>query len=306
MIIKKVNVQEIVDCLGDIVLGSHGAIQDAYIDNVADVLRVNATTLDWVNPAKPNKQEMAENSPAKTLLVDSTIVYSDVLKEKSKILLVVEKPKNALAKIISTFFINKFEPGIDPTAYIHPEAEIGQNVYIGPNCYIGKCKIGDNNVIHSNVSIYDRTTIGNNNVIHSGALICVDGLGCMRGADGKLEEFPQLGGVVIGDNCYIGGGTHIASGSLADTIIEDGCKINGLCFIGSNDHLHENVWITGSTMLAGSVTVEKNTTIYSRVVVREWMHIGKGVTIGMGSVVTKNVPDGETWVGTPARKLEKK
>lgn len=303
---KRIKVSEIVSYLGDKVIRVNGTVQDFYIDNFADVARVNKTSLDWINPSKPNKQELTEKSAAKTILVDESIVYSDVLKEKEKILLVVENPKNILAMIMRTFFVDKIKPGIDSTAYIHPDAEIGKDVYIGPNCYIGKCKIGDNNVIHSNVSIYDRTTIGNNNVIHSGALICVDGLGCMRSKEGKLEEFPQIGGVVIGDNCYIGGNTHIASGSLADTIIEDGCKINGLCFIGSNDHLHENVWITGSTMLAGSVTVEKNTTIYSRVVVREWTHIGEGVTIGMGSVVTKNIPDGETWVGTPAHKMEKR
>ena len=128
----------------------------------------------------------------------------------------------------------------------------------------------------------------------------------MRQTDGTLEEFPQIGGVVIGDNCYIGGNTHIASGSLSDTIIENGCKINGMCFIGSNDILHKNVWITGSTMLAGSVEVGKNTTIFSRVVVRDWCKIGEGCTIGMGSVITKNVPDGETWFGSPAHKVEKK
>src|SRR5690606_28672585 len=166
--------------------------------------------------------------------------------------------------------------------------------------------IGDNNIIHSNVCIYDRTKIGNDNVIHSGAIICVDGLGCIRNDDGSLTEFPQLGGVIIGNNTYIGANTHIASGSLSDTIIEDGCKINGLCFIGSNNHLHENVWITGSAMLAGSVTVGKNTNIFSKVVVREWCTIGEGATVGMGSVVTKNIPAGETWVGNPARKLEKK
>ena len=122
--------------------------------------------------------------------------------------------------------------------------------------------------------------------------------------DGKLEEFPQIGGVIIGNNCYIGGNTHIASGSLSDTIIGDGCKINGMCFIGSNDVLHENVWITGSTMLAGSVEVGDNTTIFSNVVVRDWCKIGKECTIGMGSVVTKTIPDNETWFGSPAHNVK--
>lgn len=302
---KKVSVKDIVGFLGESLIGIVGETDGVYVDNVADVEHCNATTLDWVNPIKKDKQAIAENSKAKIVIVDPDINYSETMSQQDKTLLIVNNPKREMMHIIKQFFVQVFPSGIDKTAYIHPNAKIGKNNYIGPNCYIGDCVIGDNNVIHSNVCIYDRTTIGNNNVIHSGALLCVDGLGCIREDDGALLEFPQMGGVRIGDNCYIGGNTHIASGSLSDTIVDNGCKINGMSFIGSNDHLHENVWITGSTMLAGSVVVEKNTTIYSRVVVREWTHIGQNVIIGMGSVVTKNVPDGETWVGTPAHKLVK-
>ena len=93
---------------------------------------------------------------------------------------------------------------------------------------------------------------------------------------------------------------------MCTDIIENGCKINGLCFIAHNSHLEENVWITGDTMLCGSVHVKRNSTIFSNVIIREQRVIGEGVTIGMGSVVTKNVPEGETWVGNPAHKMEKK
>lgn len=306
MVIKEILVDDIVKYLSDDVIKMYGNIANVKIDNITNMERVNENSLDWVNPAKQNKQEIAEKSIARVLLVDESVDYSEIIKAQDKVLIVVKQPKLSLMSVISNFFSEKPIAGIHSSAFIHPDAIIGKNVYVGPNCYIGKCTIGDNNIIHSNVCIYDRSIIGNNNEIHSGALICVDGLGCMRQPDGKLEEFPQIGGVVIGDNCYIGGNTHIASGSLSDTIIENGCKINGMSFIGSNDILHENVWITGSTMLAGSVEVGRNTTIFSRVVIRDWCKIGEGVTIGMGSVVTKNVPDGETWVGTPARKLEKK
>lgn len=301
---KEVSVKDIVDFLVSEILAVSGDYCNKVIDNIADVARVNERTLDWINPAKQNKQELAESSTAKVMLVDRTVESSEKIKDEGKVLLYVEDPKKALMKVSRHFFVERPAPYIDPSAFIHSNAKIGRNNYIGPNCYIGDCIIGDNNIIHSNVCIYDRTEIGNGNTIHSGAVICVDGLGCEREADGKLIEFPQLGGVVIGDNCYIGGNTHIASGSLADTIIENGCKINGMCFIGSNDHLYENVWITGSTMLAGSVEVGKNTTIFSRVIAREWIKIGEGVTIGMGSIVTKNIPDGETWFGSPAKKRE--
>ena len=299
---KVVTLAEILNLLGDKVLRIEGAQENVFIDNLADMANVNETTLDWVNPTKSNKQHIVESSKARVVLVDNSVLPVD-----EKVLIVVEDPKRSLIEIMNKFFVDRFQPYISPSAFIHPEAIIGSNNYIGPNCYIGKCVIGDNNVIHSNVCIYDRTRIGNNNVIHSGALICVDGLGCIRDKEtGVLTEFPQMGGVIIGDNCYLGGGIHVASGSLSDTIIEDGCKINGLCFIGSNDHLHQNVWITGSTMLAGSVVVGENTNIFSKVVVRDWTQIGESVTIGMGSVVTKDIPAGETWFGNPAHKMEKK
>lgn len=304
MIRKNVKVKDIVSYLSDEVLNVIGDYTIKEIDNISDIERVTESTLDWVNPSRNDRQQLAENSKAKVLLVDPTVVMTEVMQKNGKVLIIVENPKMTLMKVSRQFFVVKPTPGIDPTAVIHPNARIGINNYIGPHCYIGDCEIGDNNIIHANVNIYDRTVIGSNNEIHSGAVICVDGLGCERKTDGTLIEFPQLGGVVIGDNCYIGGNTHIASGSLADTVIENGCKINGMCFIGSNDHLHENVWITGSTMLAGTVEVGKNTTIFSRVVAREWIKIGEGVTIGMGSVVTKNVPDGETWFGSPAKKHE--
>lgn len=305
MVIKNIPIVDIIQLIQDDILQIYGDINQKFITNIANTDKVNSNSLDWINPIKSDKQCIAESSKAKVLFVDDSVEYSAIIKEQQKTLIVVNSPKLSLMKVLDTFFKEKPLSEIHSSAYIHPEAKIGKNNYIGPNCFIGKCIIGDNNIIHSNVCIYDRTIIGNNNEIHSGALLCVDGLGCMRQKDGLLLEFPQIGGVVIGDNCYIGGNTHIASGSLSDTIIKDGCKINGLCFIGSNDVLHENVWITGSTMLAGSVVVGKNTTIFSRVVVRDWCKIGEKVVVGMGSVVTKNIPDGETWFGSPARKIEK-
>ena len=202
------------------------------------------------------------------------------------------------------FFVDKTEPGIHHTAVIHPEAVIGKDVFIGANVTIGRCIIGDNCRIYPNVVVYDRTIIGNNVSIHAGAVICSDGLGCQRLPDGRLFEFPQMGGVVIEDDVYIGANTQITSGSLSDTIIGKGSKINALSFIGSNCKLGENIWITGSTMLAGSVIIGKNTNIFSRVIIRDQCQIGEAVTIGMGSVVTKNIPNNEIWIGNPAKKIK--
>lgn len=299
---KQVAIKEIVEFLEVEILQVFGNIENIFVSNLNASGRVNKNTLDWINPTKDNKQSIAESTKANVIIVGREIIYSTKLKEQEKVIIVVNNPKLAIAKIGQAFFVDKIIAGVHITAVIHPEAIIGANVFIGANTVIGKSIVGDNVIIHANVTIYDKTTIGNNVVIHAGAVICSDGLGCQRLVDGKLFEFPQLGGVIIEDDVYIGSNTLIASGSLSDTVIGEGCKINGLSFIGSNCNLGKNVWITGSTMLAGSVKIGKNTSIYSNVIIRDQCNIGEGVTIGMGSVVTKNIPSNEIWLGNPAKK----
>ena len=301
---KNIPLSEIIAFLGEEIQALYGNPAGIKVHYLKDTKNVDEHTLDWVSIQQQHKQQIAETSKARVIITSQDIEYSKILKKTGKVILIVNNPKLAIAKVGNAFFVDKMIPGIHPTAVIHPEAVIGNNVFIGPNVYIGNCKIGDDCKIYPNVTIYDRTTLGNNVSVHAGAAICVDGLGCQRMADGKLVEFPQLGGVIIEDNVYIGANTQIASGALSNTFIAKGSKINGLSFIGSNCHLGENTWITGSTMLAGSVIIGPNSTIFSKVIIRDHCKIGSNVTIGMGSVVTKHMPDNETWIGNPARKIQ--
>lgn len=306
MIYKTVKVSDIIQFLGNELISVQGPMnEDLFIDNIPDVNTVTETSLDWVNSVKENKQSIAENSKAKVLVVDEAIQYSSLLETHKKVLLVVKKPRKTMAHIASHFFVAKQEQGIHPSAVIDAHAVIDSTSHIGAGCVVGKAKIGAGTVLMPNVVVYDNVVIGENCLIQAGAVIGTDGLGCVRDSEGKLTKFPHLGGVVIGNDVEIGANCQVAKGAFSDTIIENGCKINGLCFIAHNCHLEENVWITGDTMLCGSVHVKKNSTIFSNVIIREQRVIGEKVTIGMGSVVTKNVPDGETWIGSPAHKHEK-
>ena len=302
---KKIAIQSIIEFLSDDLLTVYGTYEDRFVDNLADADHVNETTLDWVNSSKTNKQEIAVSSKAHCLLVDDTLVYSGELEHQNKVLLVVKKPRMKMAQIANHFFVEKQVAGVHTTAVIDPSAIIDSTAHIGAGCIIGKAKIGAGTVLMPNVVVYDNVEIGDNCLIQAGVVIGTDGLGCSRDEQGRLTKFPHLGGVIIGNDVEIGANSQIAKGSFSNTIIESGCKMNGLCFIAHNCHLEENVWITGNTMLCGSVHVGKNTTIFSSVIVRDQRSIGEQVTIGMGSVVTKSIPDGETWIGNPARKLEK-
>lgn len=299
---KRIELSTIIKFLGDLLLKVEGFHDGIFIDNIPDPSHVLETSLDWVNSSKPNKQEIAENSPARVLVVDSTVEYSDIMVRDCKILLVVKNPRIIMARIASRFFIERKKPGIHPAAIVDSEAIIDSSAYIGPGCVVGKAKIGSNTTLMANITVYDDVVIGDRCLIQAGVVIGTDGLGCTRDDNGALIKFPHLGGVIMGNDIEVGANSQIAKGVFSDTIIEDGCKINGLCFIAHNCHLQKNILITGDTMLCGSVHVGKNTTIFSNVIVRDQRHIGEGVTIGMGSVVTKDIPDGEIWLGAPAHK----
>lgn len=300
MINKEIPLSDIVHFLGERVKDVIGPVQGVFIDNLADVARVNETTLDWVNPSRVNKQQFAESSPARVLLVDSKVVPI-----KGKTLIVVENPKRVLAEIGNFYFVREPVPGIHPSAIIHPKAHIGINCAIGPYSVVGEATIGDNCIIDAGVRIYDDVVIGSDCVIKAGAVLGGSGFGYERDESGNKFRFPQIGQLIIGNHVEVGSNTCIDRGALADTIIGDYTKINNLCHIAHNNKIGRNVTITGCVNISGSNVIDDDAWIAPNSSIRGWVHIGKGAIVGMGAVVVKDIPTGETWVGNPARKLEK-
>lgn len=301
MKIKRIELSEILDFLGQDVIRVDGEPAAKYIDNLADASRINETSLDWINPAKPNKQDIAETSKAKILLVDNTITPIE-----GKILIVVNNPKMSLAMIGIYFFAEKWEPTIHPTAVIDPEATIGTGVHIGAYTVIGKASIGDHCVIDANVRIYDSVEMGKDCYIKSGAILGGEGFGYERDKDGNRFRFPQIGSLIIGDDVEVGANTCIDRGALSDTIIGSHTKINNLCHIAHNNVIGENVAIAGCVNVSGGNIIDDNVWIAPNSSLRGYVHIGERAFVGMGAVVVKDIPAGETWVGNPAHKLEKK
>lgn len=232
MKIVKVAVSDLLSFLGDEVIRVEGELPGAYIDNLADVAYVCLSTLDWVNPANPNRQTTVEKSKARVILVDEGIkpVFG-------KMLLVVKNPKQALAKVGNAFFVECPVSGVHSTAVVDDEAEIGDNVCIGPHAVIGKAKIGAGYVIESGVRVYDNVSLGFSCRVKPGAVIGGEGFGFERDEEGNKFRFPQIGRVVIGDDVEIGANSCIDRGALSDTIIGDHTKINNLCHIAHNNHI---------------------------------------------------------------------
>lgn len=302
MRIKKITLSQILDLLGSEVIEIIGnASSDLYIDNLADFQHINATSLDWINSAKADKQEIAKNSMATILLVGEDINPID-----GKTLIICHHPKVALGQVGNHFFADHYEPFIHPTAVIDPEAKIGARVYIGPYAVVGKATIGDDCVIESNVRIYDDVAMGKRCKIKPGAVLGGEGFGFEKDDQGNRFRFPQIGGLIMGDDVEVGANTCIDRGALSDTIIGTNTKINNLCHIAHNNIIGRNVEITGCVNVSGSSIIDDNVWLAPNSSLRGFIHIGEGAVLGMGAVAVKDIPAHETWVGNPAHKLEKK
>ena len=299
---NKVLASEILDTFQKEILEVKGDVGSKYVKYIRPIGKEDEFTLDWVNPTNPNGQNFAENTKAKIIICNHSIVYNEILIEQNKVLIVSNNPRLLLTKVYHQYFKLIPKAGISEKADISPEAIIGDNCNIGAFCSIGRCKIGDHVTIMPNVTIYDDVEIGNNCIIHSSTVIGANGLGCIRDSDDKLFVSPHVGGVIIESNVDIGPNSFIARGAFSNTLIKQGTKINGNCFIAHNCIVGYNVLFTGNSNIAGSSIIGDNAVIYSNVFVRDQVKIGESATIGAGSIVTKDVPSNEVWFGAPAKK----
>lgn len=147
--------------------------------------------------------------------------------------------------------------------------------------------------------------IGDATIVKETAIIGSDGFGWFTNKNGVLYNMPHIGSVKIGKNCTIGHCTCIDRGVLTDTMIGDNTKIDNLVHVAHGVRIGNNCLIVAGSIIGGSVVIGDNCFIGMGAKIKNKVKIGKNVTIGAGSVVLNDVPDGETWVGVPAKKLVK-
>ena len=189
---------------------------------------------------------------------------------------------------------------IEPNVVIGKNVEIEENSFIGANCYIGdNVKIASGARIFPNVTIYNDVKIGNNIIIHSGAVIGADGFGFANDRE-EFIKIPQIGGVRIGDNVEIGSNTSIDRGTLDNTIIGNGVKIDNQIQIAHNVHIGDNTAIAGCVGIAGSARIGKNCIIGGMAGIQGHIEICDNVKItGMAKVACDIKEPGIYSSGTP-------
>ena len=166
--------------------------------------------------------------------------------------------------------------------------------------------IGDNAVIGSNVTIVNRVIISEGTEIRSGVVIGHDD-SISYTEDAHHNKFPirHFGGVWIGRNVMIGENSTVCRGTLDDTYIGDGVRLDALTQVSHNCRFEKNSVAVGGCRFFGSVTVEEGAYLVGALV-RNQCRIGKEAVVGMGAVVIKNVENNQTVVGNPARPFVKK
>jgi UDP-3-O-[3-hydroxymyristoyl] glucosamine N-acyltransferase len=233
---------------------------------------------------------------------------------------IVTKPMEKMLTVLPKLYRQKVVlPGVAPTARIGSGATLGERVSIGDYAVIAAgARIGDDTVVdphavvgegarvgaschlHSHSTIYAQATLGDRVVIHSGVRIGSDGFGYVF-RDGAHNKIPHVGGCVIGDDVEIGANTTIDRGSIGDTVIGAGTKIDNLVQIGHNVRIGKLCLLMAQVGVAGSVIVEDGCIIAGQAGLAGHLTVGAGARIAARAGVFGNVPAGETWSGYPAR-----
>jgi UDP-3-O-[3-hydroxymyristoyl] glucosamine N-acyltransferase len=180
-------------------------------------------------------------------------------------------------------------PAIHPTAVIDTDAVIGQRVRIGPHCVVERgARIGEGTVLKARVHVAEDCVIGARCVLHPGVVIGADGFGFAPSPDGYVK-IEQLGAVRIGDDVEIGANTCIDRGALADTVVEDGVKIDNLVQVGHNCRIGRHTVISGCTGIAGSATIGAHCMIGGAAMILGHLSIADRVQISAGTFVSRSI-----------------
>jgi UDP-3-O-[3-hydroxymyristoyl] glucosamine N-acyltransferase len=180
-------------------------------------------------------------------------------------------------------------PAIHPSAVIDPEAVVAPDARIGPHCVVERgARIGAGTVLKARVHVAEDCTIGARCVLHPGVVIGADGFGFAPHA-GSFEKIEQLGAVRIGDDVEIGANTCIDRGALADTVVEDGVKIDNLVQVGHNCRIGRHTVISGCTGIAGSATIGAHCMIGGAAMILGHLAIADRVHVSAGTFVSRSI-----------------
>jgi UDP-3-O-[3-hydroxymyristoyl] glucosamine N-acyltransferase len=199
---------------------------------------------------------------------------------------------------------------IAPTAQVGALAVVDDEAVVGERCIIGVgtvvgagVVIGDDATLAANVSIGARARIGARCIIHSGVVIGADGFGFAPDG-GEWVKVPQIGSVVIGNDVEIGANTTIDRGTIEDTVIEDGVKLDNLIQIAHNVRIGAHTVMAAMCGVAGSARIGQRCVLAGGAAIINHVNVCDDVLVLVRSLVTKSISKPGTYSGSlPAEEV---
>jgi UDP-3-O-[3-hydroxymyristoyl] glucosamine N-acyltransferase len=259
-----------------------------------------------------------KGSAAGALLVRDSLV--EALPPERPPLVVVKNPAIALARLLDALHPEpEIAPEIHPTAVIGRNVKLGEGVSIGPYAVLEEgaalgnhvrlaahvvvgagSRIGDGSVLHPHVVLYPFSTLGQRVILHSGTRVGVDGFGYAY-HDGEHRKIRQVGGCSIGDDVEVGANSCIDRGSIGDTVVGAGTKIDNLVQLGHNVVVGRAAILVAQVGVSGSVQIGDGAVFGGQAGIAGHTEIGAGAMIAGQAGVIGDVPPGATVMGFPAR-----
>lgn len=303
---------EIVEQVGGVLVGDG----ECRIHAVRKIEEAGPGDISFI--ANPKYEKYAESTRATALIVGHDLEMS----RDDVALIRTDDPYVAFLKVLRIFAPSGERPmqGIHPSAVVAPDAtvdptaSIGPNVVVGPGCDVGAgvviranavlgsdVSIGEGSTIHPNVTLYHGTAIGRNVIVHAGAVIGADGFGFAPRRDGGWEKIPQIGIVRIEDEVEIGANATIDRGTMGETLIRRGVKIDNLVHVAHNVVVGENTVIAAQAGIAGSAKIGVGNMIGGQVGFVGHIETAPGVIVEPQSGVSKSVKRPGRYFGHPAK-----
>ncbi len=303
--------------LASIIGGKVIGAPEQVIRGVSDINEGVPNTVTFL--FNPKHQKLINQTSASAIIVSD----AGILNAKNGI--VVDNPRLAMVKVLKLFETpNNKEKGIHKTAIIHKSVKIGKNVDIGACSVIGhNTKIADGTIIYDNVSIsnnviigsnveihpqvavYLRTNIGNNVIIDMGTVIGSSGYGYETEND-IHHKIPQIGSVVIEEDVEIGANCTIDRGTIGNTVIGKGTKLDNLVHIAHNVKIGKGCLLMALVGIAGGTTIGDYCLFAGQSGVTNGIDIGDRAIFVAKTGVTKSLPGNKIYAGMPAREVHEK
>jgi UDP-3-O-[3-hydroxymyristoyl] glucosamine N-acyltransferase len=286
----------------------------AQVSGVAPLDRADTTHLTFLGNAK--YASLATDRELGVVLVTAELAEQ----ARARARVVVKNPHEAMLPLLPLLYPPaSHQPGVDPTVRLGRGASLGDDVSVGPGVLIGEgvrigartrldayvvvgagVEIGADCHVYPGVTLYSGTRLHDRVIVHAGARLGSDGFGYVF-RDGAHAKIPHVGRCIVESDVEIGANTTIDRGSIDDTVIGAGTKIDNLVHVAHNVRIGRLCLLMAQVGIAGSVRIEDGCILAGQAGISGHLTIGKGARLAAQAGVFGSIPAGETWSGYPAR-----